>query len=645
MPHLNLHAAPREPRTLAAFLHAALAGAIFVAFCGAAAPPRDDEAVRRSTAVTLNYCRASFYRIQKSPTLHVLVEEQEKILNNLDLNGIADQEVVKLYTGVLVEISEVRMVDRERHVLQEKYRTALGTALTGDAFDFGTQLASAQYLAAIRTGARSWWDYRNTSTVRDTDVFHADQKRLMAFTDKSAQFLDTFWKLARDRKIPDRWLVRNQDLSKLDAAMQERDLPVRLRVLKRMQDFMVCYPPYWYYTARTQQALGHLAKAAATYEKLVALGQGHFRKDDMLAAGLANRAVIQDYLGQPCAAETALKALGYSTDVWEANLMCAHVLGRNGRTAEAEDAVLRNLDVDLERVQSAAALVSLYTRQGSVSKLRSRLTNPALVRALPMPALVRAAAILGPKRLPEAIAAQWASSLAAHYELNYGPDDFVLMTTPLWNLQASEMSLVVGDESFRQSTIALTPGQSEVRFARIGEVGHPLYASSNPPAALLIVKYPDAPLVRLRLASRPEAGGMAPPGASFPVVDMLASASLTGRHQKLSLVSIQIGDTEFPVSARLAGASAAPSEDVDEPATPPNDVDASPAKPATQPAAKPATAGGSATAGPATPGVTTTGPQPHPTTQPSAVVELPVPRLLPPKLPVIQPMDGPKLFP
>jgi hypothetical protein len=659
MPHSNLHAAHRGRSLLDVSFRTALAVAMLVALSGAAKPAHDDEACRRSTAVTLNYCRASFYRIQKSPTLHVLVEEQEKILNNLDLNGIADQEVVKLYTGVLVEISEVRMADRERHVIQEKYRTALGTVLTGDAFDFGTQLASAQYLAAVRTGARSWWDYRNTETGRDSDVFHADQKRLMAFTDKSGQFLDTFWKLARDRKIPDRWLVRNQDLSKLDAAMRERDLLVRLRVLKRMQDFMAYYPPYWYYVARTQQALGQLSSAAKTYEKLFTLGQGHFRKDDMLAAGLANRAMIQDYLHQPCAAETALKALGYSTDVWEANLMCARVLGRNGRVAEAEDAVLRNLDVDLEREQSVAALVSLYTLQGKVTKLRARLTDPALVRSLPMPLLIRAAAVLGPRKLPEAIVAHWASSLAAHYELNYGPDDFVLVTTPLWNLQASEMSLVVGDESFRQSTIALTPGRSEVRFAKIGEIGHPLYASSNPPPAVLIVKFPDAPLVRLKLDARAEIAGTTSAATSFPVVDMLASASLTGRHQNLFLASVQIGETEFAVASRLAGGIADPGEAVDEPPSPPVEFDQpSATKPAT--ATDTTAAGSPASAAPkteSTPAKTESTPPKTesispkagqaspPTTDSSTAVLPPVPRLAPPKLPTFSTMDGPKLFP
>ena len=52
----------------------------------------------------------------------------------------------------------------------------------------------------------------------------------MAFTEKSGQFLDTFWELARDRHSY-RWLVHNQDLHNLEKAMQEHDPSIRLRVL------------------------------------------------------------------------------------------------------------------------------------------------------------------------------------------------------------------------------------------------------------------------------------------------------------------------------------------------------------------------------------------------------------------------------
>jgi hypothetical protein len=601
---------------------------------------KDDENVRRSTAVTLNYCRASFYRIQKLPTLRVLVEEQEKILNNVDLNGIADQEVIKLYTGVLVEISEIRLADRERVVLEDKYHNTLGTLLTADAFDFGTQVASAHYLAAVRTGARSWWDYRTSVNTRDLDVFHVDQKRLMAFTEKSGQFLDTFWKLARDRKIPDRWLIRNQDLHNLEKAMQEHDPGVRLRVLRRMQDFMTCFPPYWYYVGRTEQALGQLCVAAETYEKLAKVGQGHFRKDEMLAAGMANRAMILDYLHQAGAVDAALKALGYSTDVWEANLMSAQVLGRNGRLAEAEDAILRNLDVELERDRSTVALVSLYATTHNTQKLQSWLANPAAVGRLPMPTLIRAAAVLGPQRLPAPVVVQWAATLQAHYDINFGADDFVLDTTPAWRLQASEMSLAVGNGSSRQSTIALMPDKSEVRFGRIAEVGHPFYASSNSPPATLIVRFPDAPLVRLHLDTRPTTATTSSTFSSM--VEMLTPTSFSGRQQPLQLASVDIGDEQFPVAARLSGPDTAQVDDSGRGMIPP--VPAPTASP-TPETATTATAP-STTTSPATAPVVTSSSPAHepasgnpPVARPLALPPLPLltaPRFWPP-----QPVNAP----
>src|SRR5690348_10108755 len=68
---------------------------------GTAAVAVTDEKEARSTAVALNYCRASFHRMRQNPSKRVLSEEQQHILNNLNLNEIGDQEVITLYTGVL----------------------------------------------------------------------------------------------------------------------------------------------------------------------------------------------------------------------------------------------------------------------------------------------------------------------------------------------------------------------------------------------------------------------------------------------------------------------------------------------------------------------------------------------------------------
>jgi hypothetical protein len=144
------------------------------------------------------------------------------------------------------------------------------------------------------------------------------------------------------------------------------------------------------------------------------------------------------------------------------------------------------------------------------------------------------------------------------------------------------MSLYVGKESSRQSTIALMAGKSEVRFGRIADIGHPLYGSSNPPPATLLVKFPDAPLVRLRLDSRPETTTNASTTLSS-VVEMLTPTSFGGRHHALQLASVEIGDEQFAVAARLNGSDMTPTDD---PSTmsPPVPNPGSPAKPDPAPA-------------------------------------------------------------
>ena len=411
-------------------------------------PAPDADSRGRSTAIALNYCRASFHRIKRYQSKRVLIEEQEKILNNLDLNGIADEEVIRLYSTVLDEINHVQIAERERIVLNQKFKQTFYRRLGTNALVIGTQLATTQIAGAVRSGINSWWDYREMGWQRDLDLWRVDRQQMTALVDKSSQFLDTFWKMAQKNNIPDRWLVRGNDLNQLEEAIRESDLEVRMRVLKRMERFMECYPPYWYHVARTQQALGQLFAAANTYDKLANLAAGHFRKDEMLAAGLANRAAIQEYLRQPAAVRTASEALQFSTDVWQANLMCAQVLERHGMLARAEDAILRNLDVNLEREQSSVALLSLYFHSNNVEKLTARLNTPSFIRDVPVRVLVQCATKFPDAKLPDEARRRITQSLHAYVDRSIGRDHFVILAKPDWHLEEAQIALQLAGQRF-----------------------------------------------------------------------------------------------------------------------------------------------------------------------------------------------------
>lgn len=470
----------------------------------AAAPKQADEESRRSAAVALNYSRAALHHIRQNPSKRVLWEEQEKILNHLNLNGVADEEVLKLYSSVLDEISQVQIADKERVFLKDRYRHQFRADATAQAFNLAAQVATAQYVQAVRTGANSWWDYRNITMNRDLEQWKVEKSRMTAVVDKSAQFLDTSWKMARAKQIPDRWLVRSDDLDRLEDAWKETNPTVRLRVLKRMEPFMECYPPYWYYVARTQQSLGQLTASVDTYQRLAKLGSGHFRKDEMLAAGLANQALIQAHLGLPGAAESARLALHHSTDVWEANLVCAAVLQRSGENDDAEDAILRNLDVDLERSQSQVALLGLYSQSHQIDKLTAQLHHPDVIRDVPVPVLLACARQIGDERVTALIVGQLQSTLQAAPRINLGRDDLVLTAGPNWQLQNAAVTLQWGSKTYRKPRIAAQKDSMLISFDSVGEFGSLFAHAPDHSQVAVTLKYPDFPAVTLHLTATPQ---------------------------------------------------------------------------------------------------------------------------------------------
>ncbi len=453
----------------------------------------------RSAAVALNYCRAAFHRIKRNGTKPVLMEEQEKILNNLNLNGIADQEVVTLYTKVLEEIGGETIAEKERRYLKSQFRRNLGRQTMASAFLMSAQVTSLQFGQAVLTGANSWWDYRNLKMTNDTAVWNIDKTRMNKVICSSSQFLDTFWKMIQKNNIPDRWLIRSADLDSLEQALAEQKPETRLRLLQRLEKFMECYPPYWYHVARTHQALGQWDAASETYEKLANYGAGHFRRDEMLATGLANLAAIQDFQGHKDAAITAREALGYADTAWQANLVCARILARHREYDVAEEAVLRNIDAKLERTQSLVALMTVYAESGNREQLSKWLRDPDVVAQVPVPAVLRACAFLGSEEVPTNVNRHLLRTLCGYADLNFGMDDVVFLADPLWQIETAEVRLKVNGRPVRPPVTNRDDELTQIRFPNVSQLGG-LFASTPRSVNIsLSLKYPHMQPVELKL--------------------------------------------------------------------------------------------------------------------------------------------------
>lgn len=453
-----------------------------------------EELVRRTTAVALNYCRAALHRIRRSPTKNVFHQEQTQILNNLNLNQIDDPEVIALYKSILDEISQVEISERERVVIDEQFRRNIHRQLGTSFFVIGAQVATGQLGNVVQSGANSWWDYRNQEVRRDADQWKVEKSEFTDLMSRSSKFLDSFWKLSQKNKIPDEWLVRDQDLDQLNRILAEASPERRLRMMGRMERFMECYPPYWYYLAKTQQQMGLSKEALETYKRLTDIGTGHFRQDDMLASCMANTALLLEQNGDPAAVIAAAKVYDYSIRNWESNLICAWVLGRHQEYEDAEDLILCNLDEDREARQSRVALTSLYYHSNDRTKLAALLNDQQVVRDVPVPGLLLCAKLLDDGNLP-APAQQWlASTLSATVRRVGNGNAVTLIAGPGWKIQDSQLELASGNQVYH--SVGYRPGHQGIQADFVNTVD-PETEKTNP--IYLTLNYPGTPKISITM--------------------------------------------------------------------------------------------------------------------------------------------------
>ncbi|MDG1896569.1 MAG: hypothetical protein P8J37_16825 [Fuerstiella sp.] len=482
----------------------------------------EQEEVRKITAVALNYCRASLHRIRRAPEKHVFHEEQQRILSNLDLNRIEDPEVIKLYKSILDEIGQVQITERERLVIDEQFRRNTHRQLGTSFFVVGAQVLTGQLGSAVQSGANSWWDYRNQEVRRDSDRLKVEKSEFSGLMSRSSSFLDSFWKLSQKNDIPDRWLIRDQDLDQMARVLAERDAAQRLRMLSRMERFMECYPPYWYYVARTQQQLGLIPEATETYQRLSTIGSGHFRQDDMMASSMANLALLQEHQGLPQAADTAMQVMDHSIRNWESNLICAWVLGRHQRFDDAEELILCNLDENREAGQSRVALASLYYHSENKTQLAKLLNDQRVVRDVPIPGLLLCARLLGAEAVPEQTQQFLASTLFASVRrTNQGPA-VTLSVAAAWKLRDAKPEVVAGRT--RLQTLRYRPSATGLQAEFGAERGAVEEDGTDIEDIRLTLNYPGTPAIHIRLGAAgnqsnengilPNRGPFSPPNTS-----------------------------------------------------------------------------------------------------------------------------------
>jgi hypothetical protein len=253
---------------------------------------------------------------------------------------------------------------------------------------------------------------------------------------------------------------------------------------------------------------------------------------------------------------TSRKALHSSTDVWEVNLMCAQVLQRHSHFDEAEDAILRNLDVSLEVDQSRLCLLSLYYHSANVEKLSAMLQDAEVIRSAPADVLLRCAAMLPPEKLSPKLVGALCGSVYAYFDGSYAGREFVLRAGRNWNLDTATVSVLHGDQRYSRSRRAEGGGIYEVRLQRVADAVETTAHRTDADHVVIILQYPDGAEIKLAMQ---QVSGAAPELATSgidPAGILLSVLKL--RRNVLQLTAATIDDRTVILRSQGAGAGFVP---------------------------------------------------------------------------------------
>lgn len=248
----------------------------------------------QTTAMLLNYCRESLYKVVEFNDRAVLDEEYGRLINNIDITRIQDDEVAQLIELLLKELNALRLTDAERQYLTEAYNRRVGfsvlEALKGskDLKDikiptFGAKGPAAVACQAIVVIAAGVTGYKSQFAKQQRDakmrLMALNAQELNRLTTLRTRFFDTEYKLYKRYSLPDRLNLKEVQMEQYIRVLADDDAGRRLERLERLKEDFQAFPPFWYEIGKAAQETGDVVFAKSYYEHFERINARVFRED------------------------------------------------------------------------------------------------------------------------------------------------------------------------------------------------------------------------------------------------------------------------------------------------------------------------------------------------------------------------------
>lgn len=218
-------------------------------------------------AYALNLCAVSVSQIIDYNDIHVLEQEYEVILNNLNLENIPkDEALLNIIKRLLETIAFFRIQEGEKEFIEKDYqykmKNAIWSAMPNPGALISTGLSKGMARKAISLAASvgtAYMNYRKNKAEyqmgRDKQYWELKKAAIEQFQALQQQLLETSWRLADKYKFPDVLRLSERQIKQYNKILMDTDEIRKFERLESIKHKFAAYPPFWYFYGNTANSI------------------------------------------------------------------------------------------------------------------------------------------------------------------------------------------------------------------------------------------------------------------------------------------------------------------------------------------------------------------------------------------------------
>lgn len=224
-----------------------------------------DEESKKMAAYAINLCTVSVSQIIDYDDIHVLEQEYEAILNNLNIENMPkDEALLQALKQILDTITFFRIQEGDKKMLQKSYERKVKDAIWNAVPNFGMIVGGNPITMAISLASMVGMGYMNYRREKAKIQLENEQQQwqlqrsaIEQFNALRRELFDTAWRLSDKYQFKDNYRLTEKQIAQYDEILMDPNSLRRYQRLWNIRTYFEAFPPFWYYIGSAANQVYH----------------------------------------------------------------------------------------------------------------------------------------------------------------------------------------------------------------------------------------------------------------------------------------------------------------------------------------------------------------------------------------------------